>query len=97
MIPNSALFKYLTTHIFSIQYSLGSDKISNLEEPLLRLSCATMEGGDEFRNSNTNEGSNNKKPLSCSTTKMLEFNINDLDKFITSLEDIEKQLRDIET
>ena len=76
----------------SIQYSLGSDKISNLEEPLLRLNFATMEGEDDFSDSKRNEGSNNKKDLSRSTTRMFELNLSDLDKFITSLEDIEKQL-----
>ena len=80
-----------------MQYSLGSDKISNLEEPLLRLSFVTMDEGDAFSNSSTNEGSNNKKRLNRSTTKMFELSMNDLDKFITSLENIEKQLIDIET
>ena len=73
---------------------MGSDKISNLDKPLLRLSFVTKETNAETKK--TMNGTFDANTLSCSNqsnvNQVFELDKYDLDKFITTLEDIEKQL-----
>ena len=74
---------------------MGSDKISNLEEPLLRLSLALVEDDCEYNQRGTKSHIyplEKQASLDQTTTKVFELDKNDLSKFITSLEEIEKQL-----
>ena len=78
---------------------MGSDKISNLEVPLLRLSLALVKDDCEYKQRGTKLQVHplEKQASSDQTiTKVFELDKNELSKFITSLEEIEKQLLEVE-
>merc|ERR1712223_2059303 len=76
---------------WSITYSLGSDKIANIEEPLMRLSMITSEESVE-----SESNSDHPKISGKSNTKMFELDKNDLTRLISDLENIESKLENID-
>ena len=71
---------FYLAHWLIFQFSLGSNKISSLDEPILRL-CIRTDDKNSTQERSQHSGSN-----------MFELNLKELDDFIVSLEEIEKQL-----
>merc|ERR1712179_40627 len=77
---------------WNIMLSLGSSKISNLDEPILRL-CLSTEGRRPKQEVNTTKDESIYPNVSANVKEsMVEMNINELNSFIACLEEMEKKL-----
>merc|ERR1712179_257601 len=76
---------------WNIMLSLGSSKISNLDEPILRL-CLSTEGRRPKLEVNTTKDDSIYPKISANVKEnMVEMNINELNTFIACLEEMQKK------